>query len=267
MLKNERVWVRGAGELGSGVVHLLHRMGIQVLLSDISPSLAIRRPVTFSDALSEGTTEVEGVQAVRHESYEFDFDTSEPHIPIFEDDPDKLLALKPTVIVDARMLKHYPQDYQPWTTLYIGLGPGFHVGVNCHCAIETKRGHSLGRILTSGAPLEDTGVPGRLGGETARRLVRATRSGYIKWNCNFGDVITRGQELARINGDKPVFAPIDGIIRGMISEAVQVLKGMKIGDIDPRGSEVAFTQISEKARMIASGVFEALILNHKQKLF
>lgn len=266
MLNNERVWVRGAGELGSGVAHLLHRLGVQVILSDISPSLAIRRPVTFSDALSEGTTEVEGVRALRHESYELDTDSSQSHIPIFEDDPEKLLTLKPTIVVDARMLKHYPQDYQPWTPLYIGLGPGFHVGVNCHCAVETKRGHSLGRIITTGAPLQDTGIPGLLGGETSRRLIRATRSGHIKWNCQFGDEVIRGQELARINGEKPVFAPIDGIIRGMISEATQVLKGMKVGDIDPRGNDVDYTRISEKARMVASGVFEAILLHHQHKL-
>ena len=265
MLENELVWVRGAGELGSAVAHLLQRVGLHVFMSDITPPLAIRRPVTFSDALLGGSSEVEGVVAKKASALKLSQSKVRKHMLMFEDDPSKLLTLKPTVIVDARMLKKYPEDYREWSDLFIGLGPGFEVEKNCHLAIETKRGHNLGRIISHGSTLTDTGIPGNLGGETSRRLVRATRSGQIKWSCEFGELVSKGQQLGLINNEKPVLAPLDGIVRGMISESTPVSKGMKIGDVDPRGIEVQYQQISEKARIIASGVFEAIILHNNEK--
>lgn len=264
MLAKELVWVRGAGELGSGVAHLLHRVGLRVFISDVTPPLAIRRPVAFSSALVEGSSEVEGVVAKKAPTPKLSPSKVWKHIPMFEDDPDILLNFKPTIVVDARMLKKYTKDYRSWTELFIGLGPGFEVEKNCHLAIETKRGHGLGRIITQGSTMTDTGIPGNLGGETSRRLVRATRSGQIRWTCEFGELVKKGQKLGTINNDKLVLAPLDGIVRGMISESTPVLKGMKIGDIDPRGVEVQYQQISEKARIIASGVFEAIILHHNE---
>lgn len=265
MLNNELVWVRGAGELGSGVAHLLHRIGMRVFLSDISPPLAIRRPVTFSSALVDGSSEVEGIEAKKAKSLKLSSSKTWTHIPIFEDDPEALAAFNPTVVIDARMQKKHTQDFRSLADLVIGLGPGFEVDKNCHRAIETMRGHNLGRILSEGTPLADTGIPGNIGGETKRRIVRATRTGQIKWFTQFGEIVTKGQKLALINNDKPVFSPLDGMVRGMISELTPVVKGMKIGDIDPRGEDVHFEQISEKARSIAAGVLEAIILHHNSK--
>lgn len=262
MLARDLVWVRGAGELGSAVAHLLHRVGLSVILSEISPPLAIRRPVTFSDALIQGETEVEGITAKRVTDLS-QIDSNE-FIPLLEDDPDQILALSPDIIVDARMKKKVLQDYQHWSRLFIGLGPGFQVGTNCHLAIETMRGHDLGRIISSGAPHADTGVPGKLGGETSKRLIRANRSGRVIWTCRFGECVKKGQRIGMINQDKPILAPLDGMVRGMISEKTPVTKGMKIGDIDPRGEEVQFKRISEKSRLIASGVLEAIILHQEQ---
>ncbi len=265
MLVDELVWVRGAGELGSGVAHLLHRVGLRIFMSDLLPALAVRRPVTFSDALSEGQAEVEGVMAIKVEDLQMDPSKDWGHIPLFVDDPEKLLRFKPGIVVDARMIKKYSRDYRPWADLVIGLGPGFNTENNCHCAIETMRGHTLGRIIRTGSPLADTGIPGSVGGHTSKRLIRATRSGQIKWSTQFGETVKRGQQLGIINNDKPVFAPLDGIVRGMISESTPVLKGMKIGDVDPRGEDVEYLQISEKARAVAAGVFEAIVLHHKIK--
>lgn len=265
VLAKELVWVRGAGELGSGVSHLLYRVGVPVFISDISPSLAIRRPVTFSDALSTGQTEVEGVMAIRAASNMLDSNPPWDHIPIFEDDPNSLLSFKPSVVVDARMLKKQAPDFRPWADLFIGLGPGFEVNSNCHLAIETMRGHNLGRIIREGTPLADTGIPGDLGGETSRRLIRATRSGQIEWSCMFGDMVKKGQRIGLINQDKPILAPLSGLVRGMISEKTPVERGMKIGDIDPRGETVAYLQISEKTRLIAAGVYEAIVLQHNER--
>ncbi len=264
MLANELIWVRGAGELGSGIAHLLHRVGLHVFVSDIIPSLAIRRPVTFSCALTDGESEVEGIVAKKAKSLKLSQKKHWKHIPIFEDDAMQLLAFKPTVVIDARMLKKYSEDYRTWADLVIGLGPGFEVGINCHRAIETMRGHNLGRIISEGAALADTGIPGNIGDQTTQRLIRATRSGQIKWSSKFGELVIKGQQLGIINNDKAVLAPLAGIVRGMISERTPVIKGMKIGDIDPRGDQVQYLQISEKARIIAGAVFESIVLHYNE---
>ncbi len=261
MLVDELIWVRGAGELGSAVAHLLHRVGFRVYLSEISPPLAIRRIVTFSDAISMGETSVEGVTARKSESLSLPPDTRWDHIPLFEDDRDNLLAFRPTVMVDGRMLKQQIEDYREWADLMIGLGPGFFPQKNCHVAIETMRGHDLGRIISSGSPLADTGIPGSLGGQTLRRLIRASTDGLVAWEVEFGELVVQGQQLGVIDNREAVIAPTDGILRGMISHETPVVAGMKIGDVDPRGNTVRYEQISEKARAIAAGVFEAIVLH------
>lgn len=265
MLGNELIWVRGAGELGSGVAHLLHRVGFHVFMSEISPPLAIRRPVTFSDAILESETEVEGIQAKFSTELPQSSDREWNYIPVLADLPPQLLRFQPSVIVDARMLKHYTEDFRDWADLVIGLGPGFDTRVNCHRVIETMRGHDLGRIISDGAPLKDTGIPGNLGGKTSERLIRAGTAGNVTWQVNFGDMLIQGQPLGNINNSETVIAPLDGMIRGMISPHTPVTPGLKIGDVDPRGGDVKFMQISEKARVIASGVFEAIVLHNKDQ--
>ena len=58
-------------------------------------------------------------------------------------------------------------------SLVIALGPGFFAGKDAHWVIETNRGHNLGRLILEGAADPDTGVPGTIGGETVRRVIRA----------------------------------------------------------------------------------------------
>jgi len=69
--------------------------------------------------------------------------------------------------------------------------------------------------------------------------------------------------VATVDG-MPVVAAIDGLLRGLLFPASIVKKGMKVGDIDPRGSEADCYTISDKARAVAGGVLEALMhLNHR----
>jgi xanthine dehydrogenase accessory factor len=73
-----------------------------------------------------------------------------------------------------------------------------------------------------------------------------------------GDRVNKGSVVAVID-DFPVIAEVSGIVRGLLHEGVEVKKGMKVGDIDPRGKrELCFT-ISDKARAIGGGVLEAIL--------
>ncbi|NQV16026.1 EF2563 family selenium-dependent molybdenum hydroxylase system protein [bacterium] len=255
------VWVRGTGELGSAVAHLLHRVGFSVFLSEISPPLAIRRAVCFSRAILEDESEVEGVVARYINGFGTAPIAKADVIPLYKDTPQKLMDYKPSVLIDARMIKHYNDDFRSWADLVIGLGPGFNTSSNCDLIIETKRGHDLGRVITSGKALSNTGIPGNVGGETANRLIKSPTAGLVSWQVDFGELVSKGQQLGDIDQSVPIYAPLDGMVRGMISPETPVTKNMKIGDIDPRGSEVRYLQISDKARMIASGVLEAIVLH------
>jgi xanthine dehydrogenase accessory factor len=59
--------------------------------------------------------------------------------------------------------------------------------------------------------------------------------------------------------DFPVVAKISGIVRGLLREGVEVKKGMKVGDIDPRGKRQNCFTISDKAGAVAGGVLEAIL--------
>ena len=54
--------IKGAGEMASGIAHRLHRAGLtKILMTDIEEPLAVRRTVSFSEAVYVGKVEVEGV--------------------------------------------------------------------------------------------------------------------------------------------------------------------------------------------------------------
>ena len=55
------VIVRGGGELGTAVAHRLHRVGYKVLILEKSRPSALRRELSFSDAVYDGEKTVERV--------------------------------------------------------------------------------------------------------------------------------------------------------------------------------------------------------------
>jgi len=142
--------------------------------------------------------------------------------------------------------------------LVVGVGPGFIAGQDVHAVVETMRGHDLGRVITRGSAQPNTGVPGAIGGYTTERVLRAPVAGVFEGVCRIGDLAARGDIIGWI-GPEPVYATIDGILRGLLQDGLQVEKGMKIGDIDPRCQPENCLTISDKARAVGGGVLEALL--------
>jgi xanthine dehydrogenase accessory factor len=166
--------------------------------------------------------------------------------------------LAPSVIVDARVAKYNIDTTIHDAPLVIALGPGFTAGVDCHAVIETNRGHDLGRVIWHGSAEPNTGVPGSVGGKTVDRVLRAPIDGTVTQIALLGQRVKGSQLLALVNGE-PVYAPFDGVLRGIIDNDVAVKKGMKIGDLDPRAKrEYCFT-ISDKSLAIGGGVVEAVM--------
>lgn len=259
------ILIRGAGELGSATAHILHNVGFHVFLSELPLPLAIRRTVTFSDAILRGKTIVEGTKAVYYDINSIPEKIPPDHIPILMDSPGKILRLQPNILVDARMLKLGQENMMDYAPFIVGLGPGFETGKNCHVVIETMRGHSLGRIIWNGAALPNTKVPGEVGGETFRRVINAPAEGTLEWQVDFGGIVNENDLMGTINKKYEIRAPFHGIVRGLISPKVPIRKGLKIADVDPRGEVVDYKSISDKSRSIGRGVLEAILIHLRKR--
>jgi xanthine dehydrogenase accessory factor len=255
------VLIRGAGEMATGVAYRLLQARFRVCLLEIPRPMAVRRTVSFCEAVYCGEMDVEGVVARRIGGpREIEAVWREGKIPVLIDPEAKGTRefLKPDVVVDAILAKQNLGTAKTDAPLVVGLGPGFTAGADVHAVVETNRGHHLGRVLWRGAAEPDTGVPGEVGGSTEGRVLRAPRDGVFHVRKTIGESVSEGTPVALVD-DSPVIAAIPGMIRGMLHDGLRVERGVKVGDIDPRGrKEYCFT-ISEKARSIGGGVLEAIL--------
>jgi xanthine dehydrogenase accessory factor len=255
------VLVKGAGDLASGVAHRLYRSRFLVVMTEIARPTVIRRSVAFAEAVIEGRHEVEGVAARLaadlHEAQEL---LDEGEIPVLIDPrAETALRLHPAVVVDAIMAKRNTGTRITDAPLVIGLGPGFTAGVDVHAVVETNRGHDLGRVILQGGAEPDTGIPWPIAGCGRERLIKAPADGVFESGADLGSLVEAGQTLGAVSGC-PVTAPIGGVLRGLIHDGITVRCGQKIGDVDPRGRVEYCHTISDKARAIAGGVLEAILM-------
>ena len=274
MNKKILIICRGGGDLATGIVHRLFRAGFPVLVLETDSPAAIRRQVSFSEAVYDRMATVEGVTAERIASADrasVDHVLEAGRVPLLVDPEGNSIAqLKPDIVVDAIIAKKNLGTAKEMAPLVIGVGPGFTAGEDVDLVVESMRGHNLARIFTTGSALPNTGIPGNIGGFTKERVLHAEADGYMKNIRKIGDIVEKGEEIARIyekmtedgtfsGSYVSVEASISGIIRGLIREGYHFQKGFKIADIDPRESELAncFT-ISDKARSIGGSVLEAV---------
>jgi len=257
------VLVKGAGEMATGVAHRLARSGFRLCLTEIPEPLAVRREVSFCEAVFEGQKEVEGILAKRVFGVkEISGAWQEGTVPVVVD-PECAIrkVLNPDVLVDAILAKRNTGTHITDAPLVIGLGPGFRTGEDVHMVIETNRGHRLGKVIEAGEAERNTGVPGEISGYTWERVLRAPASGRFQARKQIGDWVETGEVVAEVEGI-PLDAKIAGVLRGMLREGLRVQEQMKVGDVDPRGiREYCFT-ISEKARAIGGGVLEAILMRY-----
>ncbi|OPX38541.1 MAG: EF2563 family selenium-dependent molybdenum hydroxylase system protein [Deltaproteobacteria bacterium] len=259
-LSDMAVIVKGGGDLATGVAWRLHHCGFKVLITETETPLAVRRKVSFCEAVYDGATEVEGVGASLIRSPgAAEAIWKENRIPVIVDPSCECrIDLEPAVLVDATLAKKNLGTSINDAPLVIALGPGFEAGVDAHFVVETNRGHRLGRLIMEGTAEPNTGVPGSVLGHTSDRVLRAPADGIWRNRLDIGDTVRKGDLVGDVE-ESPVTSAIDGIIRGLIHPGIPVSKGLKIGDIDPRPQPENCFTISEKALAIAGGVLEGIL--------
>lgn len=261
------VLIKGAGDLATGIAYRLKKSGFDIVMTEIDNPTTVRRTVAFSQAIFDNEIEIEGIKGIKVNNInEIHKEIKKGNIPIIIDKEANIIKkLKPKVIVDAIIAKKNLGTSINDAPIVIGVGPGFEAKKDCHLVIETKRGHYLGKVIEEGSAIPNTGIPGNIGGYTKERIIRASSNGKIKPVVKIGDYVKKGEVVAYID-DVEVLAEIDGIVRGMLQEGIEVFKEMKSGDIDPRCEKDHCFTISDKARSIGGGVLEAIMYMNSKNL-
>jgi xanthine dehydrogenase accessory factor len=265
-----RVLVRGAGDFATGIIHRLHNAGFDVTATELARPLAVRRGVSLSEAVYDGTYTVEGVTAVLAEPGAIAGVLGEGDVPLIVDPDGRLLEMEFDIVVDARSAKRNLGTTIEDAPVVIAIGPGFTAGVDCHAVVETLPGDGIGRVIYDGSAAADTGYPTPVAQalpctcgfeDVLTYLLRAPEAGTFEIVTDIGSIVNAGDTIGWVrttDGEKcEVKAEASGMLRGIIRDGTPVESGMKIGDIDPVMKQERCYEISEKSRAVAGGVLEA----------
>lgn len=255
------IGIKGAGEMATGIACGLHYANVKnIFMLETEQPLAVRRQVAFCEAIYGQRQVVEGIEAIRVSAIdEIEDAWRVGRIPVIVDPAWRVIErFRPDVVIDAIIAKRNLGTRRDEADLVIGLGPGFEAGVDVDVVIETNRGHNLGRIIRNGFAEPNTGVPGTIGGQGIKRVVRAPAGGILETAHHIGDRVRCGECIGRVGG-KNVVVQLDGVLRGLIRPGTEVRKGLKIGDIDPRSQTGYCSIISDKARSIGGAAITAIL--------
>ena len=198
------VLIKGAGDLATGVAVRLKRAGMDIVMTDLVKPSAIRRSVAFSEAMYHGTAKVESITAVLVPDAETAKAViTQGNIPILADETGRTaLTLCPDAMVDAIIAKRNTGTSISDAPVVIALGPGFTVGTDCHAAVETKRGHYMGRVYyeKGQSPIPNTGIPGIIAGRGAERVMHAPACGVFHCIHAIGDRVKAQETVAIVGG-------------------------------------------------------------------
>jgi xanthine dehydrogenase accessory factor len=272
-----RVLIRGAGELGSATAHHLFTNGFEsILMLDRRFPKAVRRQVCFSEAILDGSKEIQGVGArLARDLSEVDLAHRLGEIAVAVMAVDKVIEdWKPDVVIEATMLRRNWGLRRDLAPVVIALGPGYVAGRDCHAVVDTFRGPGVGAVLEdAGEELADE-PPAEIMGFTGERALKAARDGIFFTQRQIGHEVERGERVGTVvsvygvedyrrgvpvDASYAVTARISGVIRGLLRDGVPVRRGDRIADVDPRGRTEDLDHISDKARRVAEGVHEALL--------
>ena len=131
--------VRGGGDMATGVIHRLWSAGFRVMALETDMPVAVRRKVAVSEAVYDGTAEVEGMTArLIGASGEVEAVLTAGEVPVLIDpDGTSIGELKPEIVVDAIIAKRNTGLSIDMAPVTVALGPGFTAGEDADYVIET----------------------------------------------------------------------------------------------------------------------------------
>ena len=264
--------VRGGGDLATGTIYRLSKSGYSVIVLESQKPSAIRRQVSFCQAVYESIMEVEGMVCTKVETIEEALEKAKPGKPMLlvDEEAHCLKKYHPEILIDGILAKKNLGTRREMADMTIALGPGFEAGKDVDYVIETKRGHYLGRIIEKGFAIPNTGVPGIIGGYGKERVIHAPCRGIFHQHHEIGDWVEAGQSIGWIEseiGIVEVRTEISGVVRGIIQDGYEVTEHFKTADVDPRKESRAYCPlISDKAKCIAGSVLELVCAYEKGML-
>ena len=89
-------------------------------------------------------------------------------------------------------------------------------------------------------------------------MLRAPADGILHQLADIGATVAEGDVVATVEG-QPMRCTISGVLRGILPEGTPVFRGMKAGDVDPRGKREYCDTVSDKALAVGGGVLEAVL--------
>ena len=217
--KEIMILIKGAGDLATGIAHRLKVCGFSIVMTEIEMPTTVRRTVAFSQAVFDGKTEVEGVKAVLvHNFNEINEVLNDGNIPVIIDPECKAVKkIKPDIVVDAIISKvNCAKTSINDAPVVIAVGPGFKAGADCHCVIESQRGHYLGRTIYHGSAIPDTGIPGNIGGNGTMKGLReldekrvSEGKGKVTYvavinKCDTDEFLKRGEIIGALLEEKKI---------------------------------------------------------------
>ena len=276
--------VRSGGDIATGIIWTLRNAGFAVLILECGRPSAIRTTVSFSETVYAGESTVEGMRCQRAENEQEAWNLlREEGLALLVDPKAEAVenfspadnwtshGFRLIALIDAVIAKKNLGTSREMAPFVAALGPGFAAGLDCDAVIETMRGHNLGRIITEGSAMPNTGVPGTIAGHNADRVIHAPADGVLHQVRHIGEVVEKDGVIAEIlqeNGEKAeIRAAFTGLLRGLIHEGYRVTEGLKIADIDPRVEERENSfRISDKSRSLGGAVLLAVMMHQAGRI-
>ena len=261
-LSEFKVLIKGAGEVASGIAYRLHLSHLKVCFTEIANPLAVTRGTTFSEAVYDGVKDIMGVRAERVPA-----DPEQIHrvwqrgnIPLAIDPEASIKEnIKPDVLIDAIMAKKNRNTSITDAPLVIGIGLGFYAGRDVHVVVESNHSQNLGKVILEGEAEKNTGEPVEVGGLTRERVIWSPQAGLFTTDKDIGDTVAAGETIAHVD-NRPLKAPMGGVLRGLIRSGVKVSRGTKLIEVDPVHDSSICHLIAGKVLTIGEGVLQAIMM-------
>jgi xanthine dehydrogenase accessory factor len=256
-MQEQTALVKGGGEVGTAVALELWRAGWRVLVCELPRPTVLRRQLSVAEAAFAGAVTRGGLSVVRVATPADALAAlaARTALPLYVGPiPAALAALRPTLVVDARMRRGgVPEPQRGQAPLVVGLGPELVAGDTVDAVVETCPGPDLGRVIWHGAALPHQPLQRPAGSQGAEVYIHAPAAGLWRTDRAIGDLVTVGAVLGTLGG-QPIRAPVAGSLRGLVHDALAVPAGLKVVAVHPGNWERKEAGIGYRAATIAASV-------------